>query len=108
MLLHVCQRVWLKGGEEWEVQEERVGVEGAEGIGFTMTEGGVPALQSAFPTSSLILDGISPHVSAELTDKELRDANFPMDGEGRVYHLGIKAGEGCTAEEELRSALKEG
>jgi len=75
------------------VQEERVGVEGAEGIGFTMTEGGVPALQSAFPTSSLILDGISPHVSAELTDKELRDANFPMDGEGRVYHLGIKAGE---------------
>ena len=78
---------------------------GAQGIGFTMTEGRAPALESAFPTSSLILDDLPLHVSAGLTDKELRDANFPMDGEGRVYHLGIKAGEGRTAEEELRSTL---
>ncbi len=25
---------------------------------------------------------------------DLSDANFPMDAEGRVYHLGVKYGEG--------------
>ncbi len=28
---------------------------------------------------------------------DLSNANFPMDAEGRVYHLGVKAGEGMTS-----------
>lgn len=27
---------------------------------------------------------------------DLSNANFPMDSEGRVYHLGVKAGEGTS------------
>lgn len=38
-----------------------------------------------------------PTVVPHDTSSGVSDANFPRDGEGRVYHVGVKVGEGSFA-----------